>query len=137
MTEAGHAAFARAEEIFQLGQLVPEEVREAASGKVARLTVGLYAGISKMAAHALLAPVLATPTLRLLCHEGEFGQLLAELPMHRLDPVLAGQSAPHNPNLRLTHERCAAGDKAPGPDRARRRTAGAYRIGICIHGRQI
>ena len=105
MTEAGQAAFARAEEIFQLGQLIPEEVREAASGKVARLAVGLSDGISKLAAHALLAPVLATPTLRLLCHEGEFEQLLGELAMHHLDLVLAGQAAPHNPNLRLTSER--------------------------------
>ena len=105
MTEAGRRPFARAEEIFQLGQLIPEEVREAASGKVARLAVGLSDGISKLAAHALLAPVLATPTLRLLCHEGEFEQLLAELAMHHLDLVLAGQPAPHNPNLRLTGER--------------------------------
>ena len=105
MTEAGQAAFGRAEEIFQLGQLIPEEVREAASGKVARLAVGLSDGISKLAAHALLSPVLATPTLRLLCHEGEFDQLLGELAMHHLDLVLAGQPAPHNPNLRLTSER--------------------------------
>ena len=105
LTEAGQAAFARAEEIFQLGQLIPEEVREAASGKVARMAVGLSDGISKMAAHALLSPVLATPTLRLVCHEGEFEQLLAELALHHLDLVLAGQPAPHNPNLRLTSER--------------------------------
>ena len=32
LTEAGHAAFARAEEIFQLGQGIPEEVRAVASG---------------------------------------------------------------------------------------------------------
>ena len=105
MTEAGQAAFARAEEIFQLGQVIPDEVREAASGKVARMAVGLSDGISKLAAHALLAPVLATPTLRLLCHEGEFEQLLGELAMHHLDLVLAGQAAPQNPNLRLTSER--------------------------------
>jgi LysR family transcriptional activator of nhaA len=105
MTEAGQAAFARAEEIFQLGHVIPEEVREAASGKVARLAVGLSNGISKLAAHALLAPVLATPTLRLLCHEGECEQLLGELAMHHLDLVFAGQPAPHNPNLRLTSER--------------------------------
>lgn len=104
MTEAGQAAFARSEEIFQLGQRIPQEVREAATGKVARLAVGLSDGISKLAAHALLAPVLATPTLRLLCHEGEFEQLLAELAMHHLDLVLAGQPAPPNPNLRLTSE---------------------------------
>ena len=105
MTEAGQAAFSRAEEIFQLGQVIPEEVREAASGKVARLAVGLTDGISKLAAHALLAPVLATPTLRLLCHDGEFDDLLAELALHRLDIVLAGQGAPNNPDLRLTSER--------------------------------
>jgi LysR family transcriptional activator of nhaA len=105
MTEAGQAAFARAEEIFQIGQAIPDEVREAASGKVARLAVGLSDGISKLAAHALLEPVLATPSLRLVCHEGEFKQLLAELALHHLDLVLAGQQAPRNPNLRLTSER--------------------------------
>jgi LysR family transcriptional regulator, transcriptional activator of nhaA len=105
LTEAGQAAFARAEEIFQLGQCIADEVREAASGKVARLAVGLSDGISKLAAHALLEPVLATPNLRLVCHEGEFEQLLAELALHHLDVVLAGQAAPRNPNLRLTSER--------------------------------
>ncbi|MCY7315748.1 MAG: LysR family transcriptional regulator [Rubrivivax sp.] len=105
LTEAGQAAFVRAEEIFHLGQGIADEVREAASGKVARLTVGLSDGISKLAAHALLQPVLATPQLRLMCHEGEFEQLLAELALHHLDVVLAGQAAPRNPNLRLTSER--------------------------------
>jgi LysR family transcriptional activator of nhaA len=105
LTEAGQAAFARAEEIFQLGQCIADEVREAASGQVARLAVGLSDGISKLAAHALLEPVLATPHLRLVCHEGEFEQLLAELALHHLDLVLAGQAAPRNPNLRLTTER--------------------------------
>jgi len=105
LTEAGDAAFARAEEVFQIGQAIPEEVREAASGKVARLVVGFSDGISKLAAHALLAPILATPSLRLVCHEGEVHQLLSELAMHHLDLVLTGQPAPNNPNLRLTSDR--------------------------------
>jgi len=105
LTEAGQAAFARAEEIFQLGQAIPDEVREAANGKVARLAVGLSDGISKLAAHALLEPVLGTPQLRLVCHEGEVEQLLSELALHQLDLVLAGQAAPRNANLRLTSER--------------------------------
>ncbi len=104
LTEAGQAAFARAEEIFQLGQLIPDAVREAASGQVVRLAVGFSDGISKLAAHALLAPVLDTPNLRLTCHEGEFEQLLGELALHHLDLVLAGQAAPRNPNLRLISE---------------------------------
>ena len=87
MTEVGQAVFAPAEEIFQLGQLILDEVREAASGKVARLAVGLSDGISKRSTLALLALVLATPTLRLLCREGEFEELLAELAMHCLDLV--------------------------------------------------
>jgi LysR family transcriptional activator of nhaA len=105
LTEAGQAAFARAEEIFQLGQLIADEVHEVANGKVARLTVGLSDGISKLAAYALLAPILETPALRLSCHEGEFEQLLAELAKHDLDLVLVGRTAPDNPNLRLTSER--------------------------------
>lgn len=105
LTEAGQAAFARAEEIFQLGQGIPDEVREAANGKVARLAVGLSDGLSKLAAHALLEPVLSTPNLRLICHDGEFEQLLSELALHHLDLVLAGQAAPRNPNLRLTSEK--------------------------------
>ena len=105
LTDAGEAAFARAEAVFQIGQAIPEEVREAASAKVARLAVGFSDGISKLAAHAMLEPILATPSLRLVCHEGEVKQLLAELAMHHLDLVLAGQPAPNNPNLRLTSER--------------------------------
>jgi len=108
MTDAGQAAFLRAEEIFQIGQLIPDEVREAASGKSARLAIGMSDGISKLAVHALLDPILATPSLRLLCHEGEFEELLAELALHRLDLVLSGHPAPRNPNLRLTSERLSA-----------------------------
>jgi LysR family transcriptional activator of nhaA len=108
LTEAGQAAFARAEEIFQLGQTLPDEVQAAAQAQPVRLAVGLSDGISKLAVHALLQPVLATPALRLLCHEGEFEPLLSELAMHHLDLVLAGQPAPHNPNLRLVSERLVA-----------------------------
>lgn len=108
LTEAGKAAFARAEEIFRIGETLVEEVRAAASKPVIRLAVGLSDGISKLAAHAVLRPVLDTPDLRLLCHEGEFEQLQSELALHTLDVVLAGQAPPANPNLRLTSERLVA-----------------------------
>jgi len=108
LTEAGQAAFARAEEIFQIGQMLPQEVRAAATRPVIRLAVGLSDGISKLAAHALLGPVLDTPDLRLTCHEGEFDELLGELALHHLDLVLAGASAPANPNLRLVSDRLAS-----------------------------
>ena len=83
-------------------------MREAASGTLARFAVGLSDGISKLAAQALLAPVLGDASLRLLCHEGETDELLGELALHRLDLVLASQPAPHNQNMRLTSERLVA-----------------------------
>ncbi len=105
LTDAGQAAFASAEKIFQIGQTLPQEVRTAATKPSIRLAVGLSDGISKLAAHALLGPVLDTPDLYLTCHEGEFDELLGELAMHHLDLVLAGQGAPANPNLRLSSDR--------------------------------
>jgi LysR family transcriptional activator of nhaA len=107
LTEAGLAAYARAEEIFRLGESIADDVRDASSTGSVRLSVGLSDGISKLAAHALLEPVLATPHLRLVCHEGECDELLSELALHQLDVVLAGQAAPRNPNQRLSSERIA------------------------------
>lgn len=105
LTEAGQAALARAEEIFQLGQMIPDEVRAAARAPAIRLVVGLSDGLSKLAAHALLQPVLNTPSIRLVCHEGEVEQLLGELALHHLDLVLACQPPAPNSNLRLVSER--------------------------------
>jgi LysR family transcriptional activator of nhaA len=108
LTDAGHAAFAKAEQIFELGQGLQDEVQRAATEKLIKLSVGLSDGISKLAAHALLEPILGTPHLKLVCHEGEFDQLLTELAMHHLDVVLAGQAAPTNPNLRVSSRKIAA-----------------------------
>lgn len=105
LTDAGQAAFAQAEQIFQRGEALPQVVRSAATRHVVKLTVGLSDGISKLAVHALLGPALDTPRLHLTCHDGEIEQLLAELALHRIDLVLAGQGAPANPNLRLTSDR--------------------------------
>lgn len=108
LTEVGEVAFARAEAIFQIGQTLPEALQAAGTLPVVRLAVGLSDGLSKLAAHSLLEPVLHTPHLRLVCHEGELGQLLGELALHHLDLVLAGTGAPPNPNLRLVSDRLVA-----------------------------
>ena len=85
LTEAGEAAYARAEEIFEIGQRIPREVADAAAGPAIRLSIGLSDGLSKLAAHSLLDPVLQTPGLRLVCHEGEFEHLMADLALHPLN----------------------------------------------------
>ena len=101
LTEAGVAAMAHAEQIFQLGEQLPAAVREAATGRGLRLAVGIPDGLPKLVVHRLLQPALQDPRMHLLCHEDEFDRLLGDLALHRLDAVLSDRPAPPNPNLRL------------------------------------
>lgn len=101
LTEAGEAALRQADQIFQLGEQLPDVVRDAATQPALRLAVGISDGLPKMVVHRLIMPVLAEPGLRLLCHEGGFDELLAELALHKLDLVLSDRPAPVNANLKL------------------------------------
>lgn len=108
LTDAGQAALQQAEAIFALGEELPALVRDAATTPGVRLAVGISDGLPKLAVRRLLAPVMATPNLRLLCHEDEFDDLLADLALHRLDVVLADRGAPPNPNLKVYGHRLGA-----------------------------
>lgn len=101
LTEAGVAAMALADQVFQLGEQIPAAVRDAATGQGLRLAVGISDGLPKLVVRHLLQPALHDPRVRLLCHEDEFDRLLADLALHRLDAVLSDHPAPPNPNLRL------------------------------------
>ncbi len=101
LTDAGRAAMRQADQIFQLGEGLPAIVREAASAPTVRLAVGISDGLPKLVVRRLLQPAMGEPHLRLLCHEGEFDDLLGDLALHRLDVVLSDRPAPSNPNLRL------------------------------------
>lgn len=101
LTEAGVVALQQAEQIFQLGESLPELVRGAAQEQSVRLTVGIADGLPKLVVQRLLQPVLATPGLRLVCHEGEMADLLADLALHRMDVVLSDHPAPFNPHLKV------------------------------------
>ena len=101
LTEAGVVALQQAEQIFQLGEALPELVRGAAQVQSVRLTVGIADGLPKLVVQRLLQPVLATPGLRLVCHEGEMADLLADLALHRMDVVLSDHPAPFNPHLKV------------------------------------
>ena len=101
LTEAGVVALQQAEQIFQLGESLPELVRGAAQVQAVRLTVGIADGLPKLVVQRLLQPVLAAPGLRLVCHEGEMADLLADLALHRMDVVLSDHPAPFNPHLKV------------------------------------
>ncbi len=101
LTDAGQAALRQAEQIFQLGEQLPALVRDAATTQSVRLAVGIADSLPKLVVQRLMAPVMAEPQLRLLCHVDEFQDMLAELALHRLDVVIADRPAPSNANLRL------------------------------------
>ena len=101
LTEAGHAAYAQAEQLFQLGEQLPDVLRAATEAPQIALRVGISDGLPKMAIPRLLGSVLAQPNLRLECHDDEFEDLLADLALHRLDMVLADRPAPPNDNVRV------------------------------------
>ena len=101
LTDAGQAAMQQADLIFQLGESLPERVRDAVSSPTVRLVIGICDGLPKLVVHRLLLPVIAEPNLRLLCHEGELDDLLGDLALHRLDIVLSDRPAPTNPNIKL------------------------------------
>ncbi len=104
LTEAGQAAMRQADQIFQLGEALPAAVRDAAGSPSVRLAVGIPDGLPKLAVRHLLEPVVHEPQLRLLCHDGEFDDLLGELALHKLDMILSDRPAPANPSLKLyTH----------------------------------
>lgn len=101
LTEAGMAAMAIADQIFQLGEQLPLAVREAATGQGLRLAVGISDTLPKLVVRHLLQPALEGTEVRLLCHEDEFDRLLGDLALHKLDALLSDRAAPPNPNLRL------------------------------------
>ena len=101
LTDAGQAAMQQADQIFLLGESLPARVRDAASTPTIRLAVGICDGLPKLVVRRLLQPVIPEPNLRLLCHEGEFDDLLGDLALHRLDVVLSDRPAPLNPNIKL------------------------------------
>jgi LysR family transcriptional activator of nhaA len=100
-TEAGRVALTYAEQIFQLGDRMQEALQEVDAGKV-RLAVGISDSMPKLiAAHYLQAALPPETPVRLVCTEGEFDALLAELALHKLDVVLTDRPVRASASLRV------------------------------------
>ena len=101
-TEAGRLALAYADQIFQLGERMDAALRETDAANTLRLAVGISDALPKLIAYRLMEAVFHLPQqVRLVCREGEFDTLLAELALHRLDVVLTDRPAPHGGNLKV------------------------------------
>ena len=104
LTESGFAALEIADQIFSIGEKLPEAVRDAAKSPKTKITIGVSDGLPKLVTRQLLEPILTHKDVQLIAHEGEFDDLLANLALHRLDIVLADRPAPSNKNLNVYSE---------------------------------
>jgi LysR family transcriptional regulator, transcriptional activator of nhaA len=101
-TEAGRAALGYADQIFQLGERLRETLQDSAAEPVLRLTVGISDALPKLIAYRLLEGVPAlSDRVRLVCQEGDFDHLIADLALHRLDVVLTDRPAAVGGSLRV------------------------------------
>ncbi len=104
LTESGLVAVKIADQIFSIGETLPEALRDAAKFQKIKLTVGVSDGLPKLITRQLLEPILTRKDVQLIVHEGEFDDLLADLALHRLDIILADRPAPNNKNLNVYSE---------------------------------
>lgn len=128
LTEAGRTALGYADQIFELADGLRDQLAQPDGPQRLRLRAGISDGLPKLLASRLLASVLDRPEgVRLICHEGEFDDLVADLALHRLDVVLTDRPAPAGGSLRVFSKRL--GDFAVGLF-ATPALAGRYREGF-------
>lgn len=100
LTETGRLVYRYAEEIFALGNELRDAVRSRPTGKPLRFTVGVPDELPKLIVYRLLRPAFEMPDpILLVCREGRFDELLADLATHELDLVLSDVPAP--PSVRV------------------------------------
>ncbi len=93
LTEDGHLAMGYADQIFALGTEMEAAVRKAHGGQhLLDFKVGVADSVAKSIAYRLLEPALSVAEpVRLVCSEGKFPDLLAQLALNRLDLVIADE----------------------------------------------
>jgi LysR family transcriptional activator of nhaA len=104
LTDSGLVALEIADQIFSIGEKLPEAIRDAAKTPKTKIVVGISDSLPKLVARQLLEPVLKHKDVQLIAHEGEFDKLLADLVLHRIDIILADRPAINNKNINVYSE---------------------------------
>jgi LysR family transcriptional activator of nhaA len=93
LTDDGRLVLGYADQIFTLGAEMETALRQARGGqKVLDFRVGVADSVAKSVVYRLLEPALSvSEPVRLICSEGKFPDLLAQLALHRLDLVMADE----------------------------------------------
>ena len=107
LTDSGLLALEIADQIFSIGEKLPEALRDASKSPKTKIIVGISDSLPKFVARQLLDPVLKHKDVQLIAHEGEFDKLLADLVLHRIDIILADRPASNNKNINVYSEELA------------------------------
>jgi LysR family transcriptional activator of nhaA len=94
LTDDGRVAMRYADEIFALGGEMEAALRKrgGAGAQVQEFRVGIEDAVAKSVAYRLLEPALTlSDPVRLICSEGQFPDLMAQLALHRVDLVIADE----------------------------------------------
>ena len=93
LTNEGRVALGYAEQIFALGDALEKSVRlSRGQTRPLEFRVGIADSIAKSVAYHLLEPALGIPQqVHMMCQEGKFPELIAQLSLHKLDLVLADE----------------------------------------------
>ena len=93
LTDEGRLALGYADQIFALGAEMETALRHASDERRALdFRVGVADSVAKSVVYRLLEPALSIgEPVRLICSEGKFPDLLAQLALHRLDLVMADE----------------------------------------------
>lgn len=101
LTDTGQVVFRYADEIFSLGRELVSAVKQLPSARALRLYVGVADSFPKLVTNEILKPVFAMPqAVHVICREGKMEDLLGQLAAHRLDIVLADETAPSGTKVR-------------------------------------
>lgn len=101
LTEAGRMVLSYADEIFTVGEELEDMLRHQGSGMPLLFKVGVVDSVPKSVAYRLLEPSVCLPEpLRIVCREGKFASLLADLAIHRLDLIIADGPMPPGLSIR-------------------------------------
>lgn len=89
LTAMGDEVAEYATEIFSTGRELLEMVKSRPAGRPQELRVGIRDVMPKLVAYRLLQPALELDeSIRLVCHEAEMPELVADLAIHKLDVIL-------------------------------------------------
>ncbi|MCP4597169.1 transcriptional activator NhaR [Neptuniibacter sp.] len=100
LTETGHMALSYASDIFSLGGELEERIRNLDKVRPLVFKVGVVDVVPKSITYHLLSPAMEDiNNIRMICHEGDINELLAELALHRLDLVISESPIPSDVSI--------------------------------------